>query len=215
MHPLIIGGSDASIEAGLRARELAREVEVTLLVADRYPNHSICGIPHHVAGEVADWRDLAHRSRAELDAAGLELQLDHRAVRLDLAVKRMQCVDAAGMPAGMATTNSWWPPARCRYRRSAGWTGWAQVFGQVGRRSPSGSTCWPAPSPTAPASLISATSTGRRVVGAGLLPASAPLTVLGPVSARQREGSKAGVQPGTAPGTRGQGHRRGTPGAAP
>ena len=83
MRLLIVGGSDAGISAGLRARELDPTVEATLVVADRYPNFSICGIPYHVAGDVPDWRTLAHRSAAELAAAGLELLLDTTARRID------------------------------------------------------------------------------------------------------------------------------------
>ncbi|MDW7679384.1 MAG: hypothetical protein SCK70_02400 [bacterium] len=41
---LIIGGSDAGISAALRARELKPETEVTMLLADRFPNFSICGL---------------------------------------------------------------------------------------------------------------------------------------------------------------------------
>ena len=37
MRLLVIGGSDAGISAGLRARELDPTVEVTVLVADAYP----------------------------------------------------------------------------------------------------------------------------------------------------------------------------------
>ena len=37
MRLLVIGGSDAGISAGLRARELDPTVEVILLVADTYP----------------------------------------------------------------------------------------------------------------------------------------------------------------------------------
>ena len=37
------------------------------MVADQYPNFSICGIPYHVSGDVRDWRTLAHRSIADLD----------------------------------------------------------------------------------------------------------------------------------------------------
>ncbi len=66
---VIVGGSDAGISAGLRARELDPTVEPPLMVADRYPNFSICGIPYHVSGEVPDWRDLAHRTEADLRAA--------------------------------------------------------------------------------------------------------------------------------------------------
>lgn len=83
MKIVIIGGSDAGIMAGLRARELAPDTDVTLVVADAYPNFSICGIPYHVSGEVADWRSLAHRTRADLEAAGLRLRLDEQAVRVD------------------------------------------------------------------------------------------------------------------------------------
>ncbi|MDG6106131.1 FAD-dependent oxidoreductase [Dactylosporangium aurantiacum] len=79
---LIIGGSDAGISAGLRARELDPTVDVTLLVADRYPNFSICGIPYHVSGDVPDWHHLAHRTTTDLETAGLHLRLEHRATAI-------------------------------------------------------------------------------------------------------------------------------------
>jgi NADPH-dependent 2,4-dienoyl-CoA reductase/sulfur reductase-like enzyme len=85
MRLLIIGGSDAGIMAGLRARELAPDAEVRLVVADAYPNFSICGIPYHVSGEVPDWHALAHRTRADLEKAGLDLLLDHTATAIDPA----------------------------------------------------------------------------------------------------------------------------------
>ena len=51
-HPLIVGGSDAGISAGLRARELDPGCEVTIVMADRYPNYSICGLLFYLSGEV-------------------------------------------------------------------------------------------------------------------------------------------------------------------
>ncbi|WP_198154213.1 NAD(P)/FAD-dependent oxidoreductase [Catenuloplanes japonicus] len=80
---VIVGGSDAGISAGLRARQTDPSVEPLLVVADAYPNFSICGIPYHVSGEVPDWRSLAHRTRDELQTAGLQLLLDTRARRID------------------------------------------------------------------------------------------------------------------------------------
>jgi hypothetical protein len=59
---LIVGGSDAGISAGLRARELDSGCEVTVVVADCYPNYSICGLPFYLSGEVPDWHALAHRT---------------------------------------------------------------------------------------------------------------------------------------------------------
>ena len=66
MRLVAIGGSDAGVTAALRARELDADAEVTVVVADSYPNFSICGIPYYVSGEVADWHALAHRSLADL-----------------------------------------------------------------------------------------------------------------------------------------------------
>jgi NADPH-dependent 2,4-dienoyl-CoA reductase/sulfur reductase-like enzyme len=62
MRLVVIGGSDAGISAGLRAREVDPTVEVSLLVADAYPNFSICGLPYCLSGDVGDWRSLAHRT---------------------------------------------------------------------------------------------------------------------------------------------------------
>jgi NADPH-dependent 2,4-dienoyl-CoA reductase/sulfur reductase-like enzyme len=78
---VIVGGRNAGIMAGLRARDVDPTIEPLLVMADAYPNFSICGIPYHVSGAVADWRSLAHRSRADLEAAGLQLRLDTRAAR--------------------------------------------------------------------------------------------------------------------------------------
>jgi NADPH-dependent 2,4-dienoyl-CoA reductase/sulfur reductase-like enzyme len=58
-----IGGRDAGTSAALRARELDPSADVTAIVADEYPNVSICGIPYYISGEVTHWRNLAHRTR--------------------------------------------------------------------------------------------------------------------------------------------------------
>ena len=52
-----------------------------MVVADANPNFSICGIPYYVSGEVGHWRDLAHRSTADLQATGLTLRTDTLAGR--------------------------------------------------------------------------------------------------------------------------------------
>lgn len=102
MRLLIIGDSDAGISAGLRARELAPHAEVTLLVADTYPNFSICGIPYHISGDVPDWRNLAHRTLADLEHAGLRLQLNHRATAIDPNSHTVTVTTPAGNTTDMA-----------------------------------------------------------------------------------------------------------------
>src|SRR2546421_9085045 len=76
---LIIGGSDAGISAALRARE----VDVTVIVADSFPNYSICGLPFYLSGEVADWHLLAHRTVEEISREGIDLVLDTVAQTID------------------------------------------------------------------------------------------------------------------------------------
>jgi NADPH-dependent 2,4-dienoyl-CoA reductase/sulfur reductase-like enzyme len=96
MHLVVIGGSDAGISAALRARELDPATEVTVVVADAFANFSICGIPYYVSGEVADWRTLAHRTVADLEAAGLSLRLDTVARRIDVEGRKVLVSGAAG-----------------------------------------------------------------------------------------------------------------------
>jgi NADPH-dependent 2,4-dienoyl-CoA reductase/sulfur reductase-like enzyme len=89
MHLVMIGGSDAGISAALRARELDPGAEVTVVAADAFPNFSICGIPYYVSGEVAHWRNLAHRTAADLEATGMRLRLDTAARRIDPAARKL------------------------------------------------------------------------------------------------------------------------------
>jgi NADPH-dependent 2,4-dienoyl-CoA reductase/sulfur reductase-like enzyme len=89
MHIVAVGGSDAGISAALRVREVDPGAEVTVVAADAYPNFSICGIPYYVSGEVTHWRNLAHRTIADLEAAGMRLRLDTTARRVDVPGRKL------------------------------------------------------------------------------------------------------------------------------
>ncbi len=96
MHLVAIGGSDAGISAALRARELSPNTEVTVVVADAFPNFSICGIPYYVSGDVSHWRNLAHRTTDDLEATGMSLRLETRALRIEVADHKLLLTDAKG-----------------------------------------------------------------------------------------------------------------------
>ena len=83
MRFLIIGGSDAGIAAGLRAHELDPSCEITLVLADAFPNYSICGLPFYLSGETPDWHSLAHRT----EFPGINLLPNHTAVSIDAKAK--------------------------------------------------------------------------------------------------------------------------------
>lgn len=93
---LVIGGSDAGISAALRAKELVPSTEVTVLVADRYPNFSICGLPFYLSGEVSDWRTLAHRTARDIENQGIGLLLDHTVTSIDPMEKEVSAANHAG-----------------------------------------------------------------------------------------------------------------------
>jgi len=95
-HLLIIGGSDAGISAALRAREVNAAAAVTVVVADAFPNYSICGLPFFLSGEVPDWRNLAHRTASEIESEGIRLLLKHTAQTIDPTSKTVQLLSAEG-----------------------------------------------------------------------------------------------------------------------
>ncbi len=92
MHLLIIGGSDAGISAALRAQELDPGAEVTMALADDYPNFSICGLPYYLSGETPDWRNLAHRT----EFPGVNVLRQHTAESIDVARKSVAISNTAG-----------------------------------------------------------------------------------------------------------------------
>lgn len=102
MHLVAIGGSDAGISTALRARELDPTVDVTVVVADAYPNFSICGIPYYFSREVNPWQSLAHRTHADLEATGMQLRLDTLATSIDVAAQQLTVRDANGVESTIA-----------------------------------------------------------------------------------------------------------------
>ncbi|WP_314646739.1 FAD-dependent oxidoreductase [uncultured Microbacterium sp.] len=96
MHLVAIGGSDAGISTALRARELDPSVDVTVVVADAYPNFSICGIPYYFSREVQPWQSLAHRTHADLEATGMNLRLNTLATDIDVAGRHLTVRDEHG-----------------------------------------------------------------------------------------------------------------------
>ena len=96
MQLLIVGGSDAGVMAALRARELDPAVRVTMLLSDRYPNFSICGLPFYVSREVEDWPALAHRTTEEITSQGVDVLPEHIVTRLSPKTKEVVVRDGGG-----------------------------------------------------------------------------------------------------------------------
>lgn len=102
---VIVGGSDAGISAALRAREIDPELRPTVFVADRFPNFSICGLPFFLSGEIKDWKTLAHRNAADIQALGIDLRLEHRVDRIDPGKREITYSALSGETGRMAFDN--------------------------------------------------------------------------------------------------------------
>jgi NADPH-dependent 2,4-dienoyl-CoA reductase/sulfur reductase-like enzyme len=79
---LIVGGSDAGTSAALSARAADPECEIDVLLEDRFPNFSVCGIPFLLSAEVASWRDLAHRSEEDFESRRIKLHKQRSVVSI-------------------------------------------------------------------------------------------------------------------------------------
>ena len=97
-----VGGSDAGISAALRVRELDPTTDVTVVVADAFPNFSICGIPYYISGEVGHWSNLAHRTAADLAATGMRVLTETTATRVNVVDHTLDVLDPAGDPQQLA-----------------------------------------------------------------------------------------------------------------
>jgi NADPH-dependent 2,4-dienoyl-CoA reductase/sulfur reductase-like enzyme len=95
-HILIIGGSDAGISAALRTKELDKQADVTVVVADAYPGYSICGLPFFLSGEVTDWQTLAHHKTQEFEEQGIRLLLNQRAEMVVPSIKKVRIISREG-----------------------------------------------------------------------------------------------------------------------
>jgi NADPH-dependent 2,4-dienoyl-CoA reductase/sulfur reductase-like enzyme len=93
---IIIGGSDAGISAALRVAELDSAIVPTVFVEDDFPNFSICGLPYYISHEVADWRNLAHRTAREIESHGIRLIQGCAVTSIDAQAKQVTATDRSG-----------------------------------------------------------------------------------------------------------------------
>jgi NADPH-dependent 2,4-dienoyl-CoA reductase/sulfur reductase-like enzyme len=69
----------SGISAALRAHELDASARIAVVLADAFPNFSICGLPFFLSGETPDWKHLAHRT----EFPGIEILTNHLATSID------------------------------------------------------------------------------------------------------------------------------------
>lgn len=89
-------GMAAALQALRSARRHGRALSITALERTERTSYSACGLPYLIAGDVDSADDLVARTPAQLREAGVDLRTGVRATGVDLDLRRVRAVDAAG-----------------------------------------------------------------------------------------------------------------------
>lgn len=81
---VVIGGVAGGMSFAARARRLAEDAEIVVLERDEYVSFANCGLPYHLAGEIADRRSLLLHTPESLAAAlNLDVRTGHEVIGVD------------------------------------------------------------------------------------------------------------------------------------
>jgi NADPH-dependent 2,4-dienoyl-CoA reductase/sulfur reductase-like enzyme/rhodanese-related sulfurtransferase len=81
---VVVGGVAGGMSFAARARRLAEDAEIVVLERDEYVSFANCGLPYHLAGEIADRRSLLLHTPESLAAAlNLDVRTGHEVVGVD------------------------------------------------------------------------------------------------------------------------------------
>jgi NADPH-dependent 2,4-dienoyl-CoA reductase/sulfur reductase-like enzyme len=89
---LIIGADAAGMSAAAQARRRREVDQLEIIVFDRgeYTSWSACGLPYFVGDLVHDADDLIARTPQEFRASGIDVQLEHEVVAIDVPGRALQ-----------------------------------------------------------------------------------------------------------------------------
>lgn len=96
MKVVVVGGVAGGMSFAARARRLSESAEIVVLERDAYVSFANCGLPYHLAGEIAD-RDalLLHTPQSLAAALALDVRTGHEVTSIDRAARRVQVRERA------------------------------------------------------------------------------------------------------------------------
>ncbi len=90
---IIIGGGTAGTTAALTLAGIRRNFNVTLVSLERYPEYSRCSMPYLVSGKIKDYRDIIVYTEKFLEKVGINVLLEHEALKIDTKEKKVEVLD--------------------------------------------------------------------------------------------------------------------------
>ncbi|MEN9934739.1 MAG: hypothetical protein RLZZ387_1318 [Chloroflexota bacterium] len=96
MNVVIVGGVAAGMSAAARLRRLDERARIVVLERDRYVSYANCGLPYHIAGDIAEREKLLvatpEHLRATLD---LDVRTQHEVLSVDRGAHTVEVLNRA------------------------------------------------------------------------------------------------------------------------
>jgi len=82
MNIVILGGVAAGAKAAAKIKRLLPAANVSIYTDDTHVSYSSCGLPYYIEGNFADYKALLVRSPEEFKAAGIDVYLEAKALKI-------------------------------------------------------------------------------------------------------------------------------------
>ncbi len=90
---VVIGGDAGGMGAAGQVRRRRPDMEIVALEKGRWTSYSACGIPYHVAGDVASLEDLVARTPQEFRQQRIDMRVGHEVTDVDLDTRQVAVRD--------------------------------------------------------------------------------------------------------------------------
>ncbi|HEV2491103.1 MAG TPA: FAD-dependent oxidoreductase [Candidatus Acidoferrales bacterium] len=100
---LIIGGVAAGMSAASRARRHNPQMEIIVLEKGAHVSYGACGLPYHLSGKIADWKDLiVYTPEYFREKRDIDVRLHHEATEIVPGRKLVRALRAGSVPVELA-----------------------------------------------------------------------------------------------------------------
>jgi NADPH-dependent 2,4-dienoyl-CoA reductase/sulfur reductase-like enzyme len=93
---LVIGGGAGGMSAAAKAARVNADLDVVVYEKGHFISFAACGIPYLIAGDVLDHRDLVVRTPEQMAKRGVEANLRHEVLAIDVEAQTVRIRDLEG-----------------------------------------------------------------------------------------------------------------------
>lgn len=89
MKLVIIGGGAAGSQAALQARKFDKNVDITIIERQNYPQYSLCGLPYVLSGDIKEFENLIIFPKDFYEKQRIKLMLNTEVEKIDSQDKKI------------------------------------------------------------------------------------------------------------------------------